>query len=387
MRMYLPSLPCVRWFFFITYVYFPYTHLLLVTEDNLGEYIQFFCYLFAAVIMGIKAMGPTAGKLEKIIKIGLSGILFFIAMEEVDWLSRIFRYQISYIQDKNTYGALNIHNMIALEGINIQYIFYFAFWGVLLPAGEKFFLVTRFPRYQPTFINVDYLLALTLVLLMAIVLQFFSLISFYEFSELILAAAVFYLALKQLSPPVVHLPWMVGCLALSFSYFAIGETHDLRNFNPDRLLSSDLLLDKDYARALSIVERLIAKQKKNIYYYGYLPQDETTYHLLKQYLHVMHGDKTLDPNALRQAYALVLSKINQYQFLRLMLQHKLGKTVALQDYLRLANDFSPIDRQTGVKYPAVVKALLQDKPAARKGLQANWVMLYRSLYFNRPLEK
>jgi len=139
---------------YVPYVFFhrPEIFVSLISEDNIGETLTAIFALAAGIIAGRKAFhSRKVGKPSIWLALFALGAIL-IGLEEISWFSRYVHYNISFIQERNLQGEVNLHNL----GSGFKTLEFtigpvlIVLYGVLLPLfviglGNKFrFLVKKY---------------------------------------------------------------------------------------------------------------------------------------------------------------------------------------------------------------------------------------------------
>lgn len=128
---------CVIPIIYVPYVFFcrPEIFVSLISEDNIGETLTAIFALAAGIIAGREALrSRKAGRPSIWIALFAIGAIL-IGLEETSWLTRYINYDISFIQERNLQGEVNLHNM-GSGFKTLEFIvgpFLIVLYGVLLP--------------------------------------------------------------------------------------------------------------------------------------------------------------------------------------------------------------------------------------------------------------
>ncbi len=139
--------------FFLFFVIFGYAYLTtyfpfdvfynISKEDELFENAQFICLLLSSFISIFIAYRIKIMKIHSGIFLGISFILFFVAMDEISWGQRILHIQTpSFLLERNEQKEFTIHNLSIFSGlVGLGYIV-IGLYGTLSPivhiAGTSF---------------------------------------------------------------------------------------------------------------------------------------------------------------------------------------------------------------------------------------------------------
>ena len=128
---------CVIPIIYVPYVFFrrPEIFVSLISEDNIGETLTAIFALAAGIIAGRKAFrSRKVGRPSIWLALFALGAIL-IGLEEVSWFTRYVHYEISFIQERNFQGEVNLHNL----GNGFKTLeftigpFLIVLYGVLLP--------------------------------------------------------------------------------------------------------------------------------------------------------------------------------------------------------------------------------------------------------------
>ncbi len=116
-------------------------------DDGLIQWIQFFCYSFAALFSAVVACRGTnmgTGRQRRSWWL-LAAFNLFVAAEEISWGERLTGVGLGFIREVNTQGETTLHNMEALQGgLHVSFIITGLIFGYL---GWRFWpKLTAFPR-------------------------------------------------------------------------------------------------------------------------------------------------------------------------------------------------------------------------------------------------
>jgi len=380
--------------FLLTYYIFPYQNSIWLSEDNLIEYTQFFLYLFA-FIFAITDIYNTQINKEKTsraiwIRYLWVFLLFFLAMEEIDWGSRIIQYRFPTLQDINSYRAVNLHNIVTYQDPRIVYFVFFLIFGLILPLLEKKLIPKFSANYYPTFLDQDYIITMSLGLGLTILIHFTQIRPFYEFSELCIAASFFYLEGKRLNLKnkkneknefwlIVIL--LVICFSLGFSYFKMGITTSYRGFNPDHLITRSLLKPNNWKRSISINRELITENKVNPYFWGYLPANNASRFFLLSHLYNLGKKESSSELFLSHSKKAAQKAIAQNKFLLWMIENRQKQPGMLTDkeQREIINDHLALKDFFKLNYHAVMQGILTGKLPYPRTIEFELTDIYRLL--------
>lgn len=373
--------------FFATYHYSPFNNILFVSEDNVGEYAQFFLYLLAAIFTFGATYNQSKSYPINWLKYFWALLFIVMALVEIDWGSRIFSASELITDGQTLYDMTGISQLLSIIDNKILYILIFMVFAAVIPLFEEKFLVKYFQGYKPYFANHDYVIAMLLNLFLVMKMYFSKNSAFYEFTELMIAVSFFYLSRQQLEKNMGNLPLWVLIFALGFSYFNIGHSSQLINFNPDSIITRRVLREKDYDRAKTLINQIMERNKNDLYFWGYLPQGNSARSFLLSHLYSITGNEELRQKYLKDSYQMASLKLSQYRYLQWMIKSSAGKnTMSPKKLKRLGYNFKEFDQTLGINYSSIIKNLILNESVSTPNLESQLTEFYRALYHRQELE-
>ena len=156
----------------------------LVQEDSIGEWLQFSFYTLCTLILFLYSKKESV-KARKYYFISLSVIFALVTLEEISWGQRIFGFRIDSIQNINTQGEVNIHNIFNLIGNTFIYKFFSFSMAFIAPIAEK--IVSTRLGFERFLNRIDYILSFIILFVLYIFVDQETYVYFYEFTELIIS--------------------------------------------------------------------------------------------------------------------------------------------------------------------------------------------------------
>jgi len=127
-------------FFVFLKTFYPSFYDYSVQEDKVVENLQFLIFFITSIIFFAKALRTRkANKLFAIFCFFASVCLFFIAMEEISWGQRIFKFGTPQkIEEKNFQDEFTFHNLSAFHKI-----LHFVYIGIGIIGGTAWMIIPR----------------------------------------------------------------------------------------------------------------------------------------------------------------------------------------------------------------------------------------------------